>query len=359
MAADPKPLTGVRVLELANLFAVPLMGSMLGDLGADVVKVEPPEGDQMRVLASGQGGPNTWTLVTRNKRMIVVDTAGAEGLETLHRLTARADIVTLNHPARLLERLGCTYGAIAARNPAAIVVNGSTFGTTGPYADRPGNGTLAESFAGLTDLLRDGDSRPLVTPALLGDHFTALAGLSGTLAACYWRDARGGKGQYVDLTQYEAVLTAVGPQLIAGPVPDRRTSGLRGSFPTADGGWVTATAYSDGQIRRLLDTVGLVGDSQDLVGLARDWIGSHERDEVVAAFEKARIQVTPVNDVAALLRDPQVAYRESIVQVEDADHGTLRFPRPAPVLTASPAAVRWANRPLGADTEEVLRDWLG
>jgi crotonobetainyl-CoA:carnitine CoA-transferase CaiB-like acyl-CoA transferase len=355
MPADSPPLQGIRVLELANLFAIPLLGSMLGDLGADVVKVEPPEGDQMRVLAAGQANPGTWELVSRNKRMVRLDSSDPADLEKIQRLTAKADVVTLNHPARLLERLRCTYEDIAARNPAAIVVNGSTFGTTGPYADRPGNGTLAESFAGLTDLIRDMEGRPMVTPAVLGDHLTALAGVSGVLAACYWRDARGGSGQYVDLAQYEAVLTAVGPQLI-GWTPEGsrpRSSGLRGAFQTGDGRWVTVTAYSDSQIRRLLEAVGLAASEADVVSVARDWIAAHDRDAVFAALQAARIQVAPVNDVGALLGDPQVIHRGSVEQVD-----SLRFPRPVPVLTSSPAQVRWANRPVGADTEAVLRDWL-
>jgi formyl-CoA transferase len=354
------PLAGVRVLELANLFAVPLLGAMLGDLGADVVKVEPQEGDPMRRLSAGRGGPGIWTLVSRNKRMVTLDSADPGELATLHRLTAKADVVTLNHPAQLLRRIGCTYEDISARNPAVIVVNASTFGSTGPYADRPGNGTLAESFGGLTDLLRDGDGPPLVTPALLGDHLTALVGLAGTLAACYWRDARGGRGQYIDLAQYEAVLAAIGPQLISwSPAGDRAGStGLRGTFRTGEGEWVTATAYSDSQIHRLLETVGVSAGSHDLAAVAEQWIASHGRRTVLDALRSARIQVTPVNGVGSLLDDPQVQHRGSIQEIRDPEHGPARFPRPAPVLTASKAAIRWANRPLGGDNEEVLEEWL-
>ncbi len=123
---DPKqggPLAGLRVLELASLFAGPLMGAMLGDLGAEVVKVEPPGGDQLRILGARDNRPGVWTLSSRNKRMVTVDTTTAAGLDVLHRLTAVADIVTLNHPRHRLEALGCTYEDIARRNPRAVVVN--------------------------------------------------------------------------------------------------------------------------------------------------------------------------------------------------------------------------------------------
>jgi crotonobetainyl-CoA:carnitine CoA-transferase CaiB-like acyl-CoA transferase len=365
MPAEGGPLVGVRVLELATLFAVPLMGAILGDLGADVVKVEPPGGDQLRVLGGGEGRPNTWTLASRNKRMITLDTNDPEGIEVLHRLTGCADIVTLNHPLSLLRRLGCTYEEIAARNPRAVVVNGSTFGTSGPYADRPGNGSLAESFGGLTNLIRDRDGNPMLTPALLGDHFTAMAGVAGVLAACYWRDAQGGAGQYVDLTQYESVMFALGPQLVGwtpgGSTPGNRhrTSGLRGTFRTADGGWVTATAYSDAQLSRLLAAVGLTGDASAIAAQTEAWIAGHSQRAVLDAFQAARIQIAPVHDLATLQADPQVQYRGSVVEVADATFGSVLFPRPAPGLSQTPAAIRWANRPLGADTDEVLRDWLG
>jgi formyl-CoA transferase len=369
------PLAALRVLELASLFAAPLMGAMLGDLGADVVKVEPPGGDELRVLGASQGRPGPWTLASRNKRMITLDAATVEGRNLLHRLTTVADVVTLNHPRGLLERLGCTYEEIAARNPRAVVVNTSAFGPTGPYADRPGNGSIAEAFAGLTHLVRDGDDRPMLTPILFGDHLTALAGVIGTLAACYWRDARGGRGQYVDLTMYEAVLAVLGPYLLdvtGPPRPEdqggasRSRPGLRGTFPTADDSWVVATAYSDAQVGRLLDAVGVAvdthaarGEPADPARLAADWISTQDRDHVVAAMRAARIQVTPVNDGASLAADPQVQHRGSLVQIDRGEAGPLTFARPSPLLTESAGSIRSADRPLGGDQDTVLRDWLG
>jgi formyl-CoA transferase len=346
---------------------------MLGDLGADVVKVEPPGGDQLRVLAGGQPRAGPWTLASRSKRMITLDVATDDGRDVLHRLTAVADVVTLNHPRELLERMGCTYEDIAARNPRAVVVNASAFGTTGPYADRTGNGSIAEAFAGLTDLIRDRHGRPMLTPILFGDHLTAVAGVIGTLAACYWRDAGGGRGQYVDLTMYEAVLAVLGPHVLAsgGGLEDQDRasgsgSGLRGSFPTADGGWVVATAYSDAQVSRLLEAVGVTDSADvpsaspaDLARLAAAWISTQDCETVVEALLRARIQVTPVNNAVSLAADPQVQHRGSLVHLGRGELRPVTLPRPTPLLSESPASIRGADRPLGADQEAVLREWLG
>ncbi len=369
-------MVGLRVLEIASLFAAPLIGAMLGDLGADVVKVEPPGGDQLRVLGGDSQRAGPWTLQSRNKRMITLDSSTEQGRGLLHRLTAVADVVTFNHTTALLQKMECTYEDIAARNPRAIVVNTTAFGPTGPYAARTGNGSIAEAFAGLTHLLRNDDDDLALTPVLFGDYLTALAGLAGTLAACYWRDAQGGQGQYVDLTMYEAVLALLGPQVLAlnghpggdaatGASSPKRT-GLRGSFQTGDGRWVVATAYSDAQIRRLLEAVGVTMDpdadsrrSPDLASLAARWISTQDRDKVVEALVSARIQVAPVNDLASLGADPQVQHRASLVRVDRTGSGPVSFARPSPTLSASPASIRWADRPVGADQEAVLEDWLG
>jgi crotonobetainyl-CoA:carnitine CoA-transferase CaiB-like acyl-CoA transferase len=369
------PLVGLRVLEVASLFAAPLIGAMLGDLGADVVKVEPPGGDPLRILGGGSQRPGPWVLQSRNKRMITLDPFTAEGRALLHRLTAVADVVTLNQTPELLEQMGCTYEEISARNPRAIVVNTTPFGPTGPYAGRTGNGSIAEAFAGLTNLLGGHDDNLTLTPVLFGDYLTAVAGVAGTLAACYWRDAKGGRGQYVDLTMYEAVLALLGPQLMALNTPSvgnediadapRRTSGLRGSFRTGDGRWIVATAYSDAQIRRFLEAVGVSVDpaahasgSHDLAALASDWISTQDRDDAIQALVSARIQVAPVNDLESLAADRQVQHRGSLLHIERPGLGSISFPRPTPTLTSTPESIRWVDRPIGADQSAVLQDWL-
>jgi crotonobetainyl-CoA:carnitine CoA-transferase CaiB-like acyl-CoA transferase len=371
-APSDGPLAGLRVLELATLNAGPTVGAMLGDLGADVVKVEPRTGEDMRVLGAQPGQaarPSLWTVVGRNKRMVTLAHEHPEGLALLARLTAAADVVVLNQPRAVLERMDCTYEAISARNERAVVVWVTGWGVTGPYAGRSGNGTLAEAFAGHTDLQRQIDGVPRLSPVLLGDHLTALAGVIGTLAACYWRDARGGRGQLVDVALYEAVVGLLAPQIVAWdpgepapPGPPRRSGpGIRETFPTADRTWVTVTAYSNAQITRLLQAVGVeVGEgSPDLRALTGEWIAGHDRPTVLDAFHHARVGIAPVNDVASLVADEHASSRGAVVEVEDEEVGTVRVPHPSPRLGATPGRVRWTARPLGADNDRVYREWLG
>jgi crotonobetainyl-CoA:carnitine CoA-transferase CaiB-like acyl-CoA transferase len=368
------PIAGIRVLELATLNAGPALGAMLGDLGAEVVKVELPGGDDFRVLGTPRGAqvrPGLWNLVARNKRMVTLDYKQPEGTEILQRMTAVADVIVLNQPESLLERLGCTYEAMAARNPRAVVVQVSGWGRTGPDATLPGNGTLGEAFAGLTHLQRDANGIPWLKDVLMGDHLTALAGVVGTLAACYWRDAHGGQGQLVDVALYEAVVAAVGPQIVgwdpnqASPAAQERQAshGIRQTFRTADDHWVAVTSYSGAQVARMLHAVGVdVPDgsaSADLVAVVEDWIASNPLDTVLSGFRQARVGIAPVNDVGALLRDGHVRARGAVVEIDDPRLGPVRVPHPVPRFSRTPSAVRSVGGDLGADNEAVYFEWLG
>ena len=192
---EPAPaaaLAGVRVLDLATLFPAPMVAAMLGDLGADVVKVEPPGGDPLRVTGAMRGDRTfVWALADRNKRALSVDFDTADGIALVQRLTAVADVVVLNQPRRVLERWGCTYDEIAARNPGAIVVLVTGFGADGPERRPPRNGTVLEAYAGLTHMTGEADGPPVLSSVPIGDYMGAFFGVSGVLAALYWRDAVG------------------------------------------------------------------------------------------------------------------------------------------------------------------------
>ncbi len=370
------PMVGLRVLEVATLNAGPALGAMLGDLGAEVVKVELPGGDDFRVLGTASGGtprPGLWNLVARNKRMVTLDYKQPPGTEILQRLTAVADVIVLNQPQSLLERLGCTYEAIAARNSRAIVVQVSGWGATGPDAALAGNGTLGEAFAGLTHLQRDADGVPRLTGVLMGDHLTALAGVVGTLAACYRRDTHDGQGQLIDVALYEAVVAAVGPQIVGwdpsdAPEPgphEHAGHGIRQTFRTADDRWVAVTSYSDAQISRLLETVGMDlpkgpdgSDAADLPALVGDWIAANDLGTVLAAFRQARVGIAPVNDVGALLHDSHARERHAVLELDDPVLGTVRVPQPVPRFSRTPSQVRSVGGELGADNDAVYAEWL-
>ena len=229
-------LRGVRVLDAATLYPAPLLAALLGDLGADVVKLEPPEGDPLRAF-----GPVPWAVAARNKRSVVVDvddTEGDRGLRLLHRLTSAADVIVFNQPRPVLQRWRSSDDELTESNPSAVIVHVSCFGTSGPFADRVGNGTLAEAFVGL----------PAEMGVPLGDTVGAVHGVSRVVAALFARErAPGRRGSIVDVALYEALLPLVATR-------DAETSRMvRRRFLTADGREVAISATTDSQLRRLAE----------------------------------------------------------------------------------------------------------
>jgi formyl-CoA transferase len=376
-------LEGLRVLDLSTYLAAPQVSAILGDFGADVVKVEPPGGDPMRRLGlSHDGTSRMWALVARNKRSVVIDTAAAAGITRLQRLAAAADVVVVNQPESLLDRWGCTPAAISARNPGAVVVTVSCYGTDGPYAGRPGAGSLAEAFAGLTGLTGMSDGPPMLTGAPIGDTLVALSGVIGTLLACYHRDARGGSGQHVDVSMFEPVLTLLGPVLAGwdqtGAPPVRSGSRIAGGaprnvYPAADGSWLAVSGTTDDQVARLLPRLGRdrpedlarfgrsaarLSAADELDGLVAGWIASMDGPGALAALLDARIPAAPVHDLARVLSDPHVRSRGSIIEVEGDGGRPVLLPGPSPRLAATPGHLRSPAPGIGEGEAEVLAGWL-
>lgn len=320
-------LAGVRVLDVATLYPAPLLAAMLGDFGADVVKVEPTGGDPLRDI-----GDMPWAIAGRNKRSVQLDLDAPDGIDLLQRLTAAADVVVTNQPDSVLARWGCSEDELAARNPRAIVVRLSAFGASGPYADRVGNGTLAEAFTGLAGTQR--------VPT--GDTVGALSGVVGVLAALYARDARrAGRGQVVDVSLFEALLPLLGPT-IAGVAAT--PNAVRAVFGAGDGRGVAVSATTTAQRGRLDECAG-----PDLAA----WIAARPAADAVAALVAARVPAVEANTVDELRRDPHVVARESIVTI-----GDVALPAPAPKLSGTPARISSPAPGLGDHTREVVEDWL-
>jgi crotonobetainyl-CoA:carnitine CoA-transferase CaiB-like acyl-CoA transferase len=388
-AGPPRALEGLRVLDLSILFSAPQVAAILGDLGADVVKLEPPArdgkrgGDPMRGMGAQRGGRSLmWAMVSRNKRTVTCDPTVPSGRDLLRRLVAAADVVVENLPAATLAKWGATPDELLAVNPDAIVVSVSCYGSTGPYAGRDGNGSLAEAFGGLTNLIGLPDGPPMLPSVALGDTLTAIAGVVGALAACYHRDARGGRGQKVDVSMYEPVLQLLGGAIVAhrdGEPPPHRTGSRvpngvpRNVYRTGDEQWLVVSGTTDHQVARLLPILGLDTDDgrarfgtvaaraahgDELDALVADWIAAHERDLVIETFLDARIPVAPVNTVADIVADPHVRARDDLVTVDDPEYGPVRMLAPLARLSATPATVRWAGPALGAHTDDVYREWL-
>ena len=380
-------LEGLRVLDLTTLFSAPQVAAMLADLGADAVKIEPPGGDPMRrVGLSREGRSLNWALVARNKRAITLDLDRPEGRELFRRLVQRADVLVENLPAALLERWGCRYEDLARANPRLVVVSVSCYGRSGPYAERPGAGSVAEAFAGLTHLTGEALGPPLLTSVPIGDTLAAVAGVVGALAACWSRDAgprASGRGQHVDVSMFEPVLQLLASSLLAWdprePPPHRMGSRVAGGVPrntyrARDGRWIALSATTDAQVARVLRLLGRdtpearerfgssparLAHADELDALVAEWVAGRDADAVLATCLGERLPAAPVNDLAALLSDPQVVARGSVARVRDPVLGPLAMVAPVPRLSGTPGRIRSTGPALGAHNAEVYAEWLG
>ena len=375
-------LDGLRVLDLASLFPAPLLAAMMGDMGADVIKVEPPSGDPLRGLGVKQDGKSlTWAAVGRNKRAVTLNLADARSRPLLTRLIESADVLIENFPRDAVERFGLGYEQLKAINPRLIVATVSCYGVSGPYRDDAGNGTLAEAYAGLTHMIGDADGPPMLPSVALGDALTAISGLNGVLAACYQRDAgqgvHAGMGQHVDVAIYEPILQLVISSVLrygATGVAERRFgSRLQGSAPrnvyrTRDDSYVVISALTDRVVKRLLECLDIAtpdnlqrfGTSaaravnEDAMDQAvADWAALQDRARIIELLTAARVPVSPVNDMADVFSDPHIQARGNITEVNDPDLGAVRLLAPSPRLSLTPSRVRSTGPAIGQHNAEV------
>ena len=377
-----KALAGLRVIDLSNLLAAPQVSALLGDFGADVLKVEPPGGDPLQALGVARGGRSVpYALANRGKRVAEADLESAAGREVAARLIDAADVVVVNQPRSLLERWGLTYEQVSLRNPRLVYVWVTCYGSAGPYAELPGNGSLAEAFAGLAHLTGAADGPPVLPSSALGDPLAAVSGLIGTLLACYARDVGGAPGQLVDVSMFEPVLGLLGLTVAAWDAPSepptRTGSRVHGGVPrnvyeTSDGRWIVLSGTTDAEVRRVLQVIGADTESarerygtsaarlavaDELDALVADWIRERPRPEVIEAFRQARVPVSPVNDLADLAGDPHVTERQSLTRVADGAGGETLVAAPFPRLSATPGRIEQLGELARVDVAEALRRW--
>ena len=380
----PGPLSGLRVLDASTVLAGPLAAQILGDFGADVVKVEhPSQGDSMRGHGlSREGTPLWWKLISRNKRCLGLDLGNPRGAEVFRTLAATADVIIENFRPGTIERWGLGYEALRADNPGLVLVRVTGFGQEGPYSDRPAFGTLIESMSGFAAMTGEPGGPPTLPPFGLADSIAGLAAVSGALMALRHRDATG-DGQVVDLAILEPMLTALGPQIVnydqLGVVPERlgnrsANNAPRNTYRTSDGHWAAVSSSANAVAGRVMRMVGHPeltdepwfasgkgrAEHADLIDMyVGEWIAARTLDQVIAEFGAADVAVAPVYDVADLFEDPQVAARQTIAAVADPDLGEVRMQNLLFKLSESPGAIRWTGRSLGADTDAVLVGDLG
>lgn len=379
------PLAGIRVIDAATVLAGPLAGQILGDYGAEVIKVEHPRfGDPMRNHGQAKDGePLWWKMIGRNKRSVGLYLGDPEGAELFKQLAATADVVIESFRPGTLERYGLGWPELSALNPGLVLARVTGFGQDGPYAHRPAFGTLMESMSGFAAITGQPDGPPTLPPFGLADSIAGITAATAVSMALYHRDARGGQGQQIDLSILEPIVSVLGPQPIVydqlGIVQQRTgnrsgNNAPRNTYRTRDGRWVAISTSATTIAERVMRLVGhpeVIDEPWFATGRGRaehadlldsyvgSWIAQRSRDEVIARFEDAEAAVAPVYDVAELMADPQVTAREMITTVEDEALGPMRMQNVLYRMSETPGAIRYTGRPLGADTDAVLGEELG
>jgi crotonobetainyl-CoA:carnitine CoA-transferase CaiB-like acyl-CoA transferase len=371
-------LAGLRVLDVSTLFAGPLAATMLGDFGAEVIKIEHPKGDPVRYHGASKDGVGLWgKVVGRNKRGITLYLGSPEGQDVFRRLVATADVVVENFRPGTLERWGLGYEELSRINPGLVLVRVTGFGQFGPYAGRPGFGTLAEAMSGFAAITGEPDGPPTLPPFGLADGIAALAAAFATMTALRARDTTG-RGQIVDLAIIEPILTLLGPQPTVydavGEIQPRTgnrsaNNAPRNTYRTRDGRWVAVSTSAQSIAERVMHLVGrpeFVDEPWFASGAERakhadeldeavgSWIRERDRDEVVRAFEEAQAAFAPIYDVRDVLADPQFAALGSLVRVPDPELGSVLMQNVLFRLSETPGEIRSAGPSVGQHTEEVL-----
>jgi crotonobetainyl-CoA:carnitine CoA-transferase CaiB-like acyl-CoA transferase len=379
------PFGHLTVVDIATLAAAPQIAAFFGDFGARVIKVEHPRGDSLRRIVDQRGAALQWKIVNRNKQCITLDLTKPAGRNLLQRILGRTDLLVCALSRERLARWGLDTQPLAQRHPRLVVVNLTAYGTTGPWADRPGSGTLAEAMSGLAALTGPADAPPTLSPVGLGDYMGVLQGIIAALLGLYARDAPGGNGhgELLDIAMYEPLLGLLAQRIAAatrdGIEPGRHgnrfpTVAPRNTYRTADGEWVALTAGTDELVRKMFHLFGRpelcddprfcdnrarVAHVEELDAVIGAWIGTRSRDEVVEQFNAAGVSLAAVDGLLRVAANPQFRARRSLVEVADADAGSITTPAPSPAREHDCGRIRHLGHALGADNQAIYRDWLG
>jgi crotonobetainyl-CoA:carnitine CoA-transferase CaiB-like acyl-CoA transferase len=380
----PGPLEGIRVLDLGTVYAAPIAAMLLGDYGADVVKVEHPRGDPARTHGHNKDGHGLWwKVISRNKRTVTLDLGRPEGRELLEGLVAESDVLIENFRPGVMEKWGLGPDRLHELNPGLVMLRVTGFGQFGPYAKRRAFGTLAEAMSGFAHQTGQPDGPPTLPPFGLADGVTGLAGAIAVLLALFHRDTRGAPGQVIDVSLLEPLLTLLGPgpsvydqlEIVPGRHGNRSPNNApRNTYVTRDGRWVAISASATSIAERVMRLVGrpdiaeqpwfasarervLHGDQLD--GIVAGWIRARDFDEVMAAFQEAGAAIAPILDIEQLVQDPQVEALDAITTVADEDLGPLRMQNVMFRMLGTPGGIRFAGRGLGQDNEAVYGERLG
>ncbi|MGZ0229273.1 MAG: CaiB/BaiF CoA transferase family protein [Acidimicrobiales bacterium] len=378
-------LAGLRVIEMGQLLAGPFCAQLLGDFGAEVIKLEQPGiGDPMREWGREKphGHSLWWPVVARNKKSVTVNLRREAGQDVVRRLAAVSDIVVENFRPGTLERWNLGYDDLVKVNPGIILIRVTGFGQTGPYASRAGYGSIGEAMGGLRYIVGDPSSPPSRMGISIGDSLAGTLAALGGLAAVHARETTG-RGQIVDSAIYEAVLafteSLIPEYQVAGYIRERTGATLpnvapSNVYPTADGQMILVAANQDTVFVRLAEAMGrpeLATDERYATHTARGktqvelddmiaaWTGTLDSDELLQALEEHAVPAGHIYRAPEMLEDPHFAARGSIATVPSEEFGDLRMQNVAPQLSDTPGSIKWPGPPLGAHNDEILRGLLG
>ena len=370
-------LDGVRVLDLSRLVAGNTLTQVLGDFGAEVIKVEPPEGDTLRAWKV-EGVATNWKLYARNKKSLALDLRRPEAIELVAKLAATAAVLVESFRPGTLEAMGLAPGVLQAANPKLVVVRISGWGQDGPYRRRPGFGTLIEGMSGFASMNGFADREPVLPPMYLADTVAGLYGAAAAMIALREAEAAGGKGQVIDLPLLDPLFAVLGPQAanyrLTGRVKPRTGSrstnaAPRNAYRCSDGRYVGLSASTQKMAERVLRAVGradLVDDPRfrtnagrvkhaaELDAVIGAFVAARTQAENVAFFEAAEVTIGPIYDISQIVEDPHVLARELVADYPDAEMGAFPMHHVVPRLSGTPGSVRTPAPRLGEHNREVL-----
>ena len=373
------PLAGIKVVEAGMVVAGAMVTANLADLGAEVIKIEPTKGDEIRRVGQKKDGePLLWRVIARNKKVVAIDLNQPEGAKAARDIIASADVFVENfRPGRMAD-FGLDYEALSAINPGLVMVHLSGYGQTGPYSNRPGLGTLAEAFSGWSHVTGLEDGPPTLPYYPLADAFAALTGSYAVLAGILGRAQRGGKGDEIDISLYEPILNFQGSMAIdfdqLNFVAKRRGNRIpewtpRNTYRTKDGRWFVVSSVGSATLRlfRAIGREDLASDrsllnyadrlrrADEFNATIEAWGLAHTLEEVLAGFREHDVLGGPVNNIEQLMADPHVKDRGTFVSVEDPVLGPVRVQNVVPRFRSNPGNIAWLGPyQIGADTRQVL-----
>lgn len=375
-----QPLNGITVIDCSTLLAGPYAATIMGDFGADVVKIEHPKyGDSLRHHGDYEEELH-WKALDRNKKSVTVDLHEPEGQAIIEELVANADVFIENFRPGRLEDWNLGWDKLSDINEDLVMVRTTGFGQTGPYKDLPGFGTLAEAMSGFAYLTGWPDKPPTLPAFGLADGIAALHSTFATMFALYWRDVSGGTGQYIDVSVLEPIFTTLmHSQIVEYSVHEivRERMGNRvpftaprNTYKTKDDRYVAISTSAENIAQRVLRLVGgeelatnpkfdsmqkRVENVDELDALIQDWIGERTREEAIQAFRDVDAAIAPIYSIQDIFADDYFWERDTIINLEDEELGEIAMPGAVPKLSKTPGEIKSTGPPLGEHTREVLR----